>query len=82
MHTFINRYFTAGIQTTSRNEGKNAMLKWLFGNSNPSLCELFDVLEERYQEENNYCEFVSWKQTVPQIGSQNIPKSIFGPVVK
>ncbi|PKY36045.1 hypothetical protein RhiirB3_457867, partial [Rhizophagus irregularis] len=37
---------------------------------------------ERYQEENDYCEFVNWKQTVPQIGSQNIPKSIFGSVVK
>lgn len=70
------------MQTTSRNEGENSTLKRLFGNSNLSLCELFDALEERYQEENDYCEFVNWKQTVPQIGSQNIPKSIFGPVVK
>ncbi|CAB5203403.1 unnamed protein product [Rhizophagus irregularis] len=80
--SFTNKYFTAGVQTTSRNEGKNSTLKRLFGNSNLSLCELFDALEERYQEENDYCEFVNWKQTVPQIGSQNIPKSIFGSVVK
>jgi hypothetical protein len=25
---------------------------------------------------------VNWKQTVPQIGPQNVAKSIFGPVVK
>ncbi|CAB4431246.1 unnamed protein product [Rhizophagus irregularis] len=76
------RYFTAGIQTTSRNEGENSTLKRLFGDSNLSLSELFDALEERYQEENDYCEFVNWKQTVPQIGSQNVAKSIFRPVVK
>ncbi|CAB4444945.1 unnamed protein product [Rhizophagus irregularis] len=80
--TFTNRYFTAGIQTTSRNEGENSTLKRLFGDSNLSLSELFDALEERYQEENDYCEFVNWKQTVPQIGSQNVAKSIFRPVVK
>ncbi|CAB5363079.1 unnamed protein product [Rhizophagus irregularis] len=80
--SFTNKYFTAGVQTTSRNEGENSTLKRLFENSNLSLCELFDALEERYQEENDYCEFVNWKQTVLQIGSQNIPKSIFGPVVK
>jgi hypothetical protein len=79
---FTNKYFTAGIQTTSRNEGENSTLKRLFGDSNLSLSELFDALEERYQEEKDYCEFVNWKQTVPQIGSQNIAKSIFGPVVK
>ncbi|CAB4469564.1 protein FAR1-RELATED SEQUENCE 5-like [Rhizophagus irregularis DAOM 181602=DAOM 197198] len=32
--TFTNRYFTASIQTTSRNEGENSTLKWLFGDSN------------------------------------------------
>ena len=79
---FTSKHFTAGVQTTSHNEGENSTLKWLFGNSNLSLCELFDALEERYQEENDYCEFVNWKQTVPQIGPQNITKSIFGLVVK
>jgi hypothetical protein len=56
---FTSKYFTAGVQTTSRNEGENSTLKRLFGNSNLSLCELFDALEERYQEENDYCEFVN-----------------------
>jgi hypothetical protein len=70
------------VQTTSRNEGENSTLKRFFGNSNLLLCELFDALKERYQEENDYCKFVNWKQIVPQIGPQNIPKSIFGPVVK
>ena len=79
---FTNKYFTAGVQSTSRNEGENSTLKRLFGNSNLSLCELFDALEERYQEENDYCEFINWKQTIPQTGSQNVSKSIFGPVVK
>ena len=79
---FTNKYFTAGVQSTSRNEGENSTLKRLFGNSNLSLCELFDALEERYQEENDYCEFINWKQTIPQIGSPNVAKSIFGPVVK
>ncbi len=60
-HTFTNRYFTASVQITSHNEDKNATLKWLFENSNLSLCKLFDTLEERYQEENDYSEFVSWK---------------------
>jgi len=43
---------------------------------------LFDALEERYQEENDYCEFINWKEAVPQIGPKNVAKSIFGPVVK
>ncbi|CAG8707921.1 9757_t:CDS:2, partial [Rhizophagus irregularis] len=79
---FTNKYFTAGVQSTSRSEGENSTLKRLFKNSSLSLCELFDALEERYQEENNYCDFVSWKKSVPQIGSKNVFKSIFRPVVK
>ncbi|RGB22674.1 hypothetical protein C1646_677678 [Rhizophagus diaphanus] len=79
---FTNKYFTAGVQSTSHSEGENSTLKWLFRNSSLSLCELFDALEERYQEENDYCDFVSWKKSVPQIGPKNVFKSIFGPVVK
>lgn len=79
---YTNKYFTAGVQSTSRNEGENSTLKRLLGNSALSLCELFDALEERYQEENDYCEFVNWKQTIPQVGSQNVAKSIFELVVK
>ena len=56
---FTNKHFTAGAQFTSRNEGENSTLKRLLGNSNISLCELFDALKERYQEENDYCEFVN-----------------------
>ena len=79
---FTNKHFTAGVQSTSRCEVENSTLKRLFGNSSLSLCELFDALEERYQEENDYCEFVNWKETVPQTGPNNVAKSIFGPVVK
>ena len=70
------------MQSTSRSEGENSTLKWLFGNSSLSLCELFDALEERYQEENDYCDFVNWKESVPQIGPKNVTRSIFEPVVK
>ena len=70
------------MQSTSRSEGKNLTLKWLFENSSLSLCELFDALEERYQEENDCCDFVNWKESVPQIGLKNVIRSIFGPVVK
>ena len=70
------------MQSTSRSEGENSILKRLFGNSSLSLCELFDALEERYQEENDYCDFVSWKESVPQIGPKNVLHSIFEPVVK
>jgi hypothetical protein len=70
------------VQSTSRSEGENSALKRLFGNSSLSLCELFDALEERYQEENDYCDFVSWKESVPQIGPKNVTRSIFRPVVK
>ena len=45
---FINRYFTASAQLTSRNESENSTFKRLFGSSNLSLCELFDTLEEKY----------------------------------
>jgi len=51
---FTNKYFTAGVQSTSHSEGENLTLKRLFRNSSLSLCELFDALEERYQEENDY----------------------------
>ena len=70
------------MQSTSHSEGENLTLKRLFRNSSLLLCELFDVLEERYQEENDYCDFVSWKKSVPQIGPKNVFKSIFRPVVK
>ncbi|CAB5391614.1 unnamed protein product [Rhizophagus irregularis] len=79
---FTSKYFTAGAQTTSRNEGENSVLKRLFGNSNLSLCELFDALEERYQEEVDYCKFINWHQTIPQIRPQNVSTSIFGPVAQ
>ncbi|CAB4412037.1 unnamed protein product [Rhizophagus irregularis] len=82
VRAFTNKYFTAGVQSTSRSEGENSTLKRLFRNSSLSLCELFDTLEERYQEENDYCDFVSWKKSVPQIGPKNVFKSIFRPVVK
>lgn len=39
-------------------------------------------MEERYQEENDYCDFVKWKESIPQIGPKNVAKTIFGPVVK
>ncbi|CAB4392395.1 unnamed protein product [Rhizophagus irregularis] len=79
---FTSKYFTADAQTTFRNEGENSVLKQLFGNSNLSLCELFDALEERYQEEVDYCEFINWHQTIPQIRPQNVSTSIFGPVAQ
>ncbi|RGB44071.1 hypothetical protein C1646_749053 [Rhizophagus diaphanus] len=84
MHSraFTSKYFTADVQTTSHNEGENSVLKWLFGNSNLSLCELFDALEERYQKEVDYCKFMNWHQTIPQIRPQNISTSIFGPVAQ
>ncbi|CAG8784451.1 36699_t:CDS:2, partial [Gigaspora margarita] len=78
---FTNRQFTAGVQSMSRNESENSTLKRLLGNSNISLCELFDALEERYQEECDYCEFINWKQTIPQVGPRNVAKTIFGPVI-
>ncbi|CAG8697458.1 571_t:CDS:2, partial [Funneliformis mosseae] len=46
-------------QSTFRNEGENLMLKQLFGSANLSLYELFDAIEERYQEESDYCEFIN-----------------------
>ena len=70
------------MQSTSRSEGENSALKRLFENSSLSLCELFDILEKRYQEENDYCDFVSWKEFVPQTGPKNAIRSIFDPVVK
>ena len=39
-------------------------------------------MEKRYQKENDYCKFVNWKQMILQIGSQNIAKVIFRPVVQ
>ena len=72
---FTNKYFTAGVQSTSRNGGENSTLKWLFRDSSLSLCELFDALEERYQDESDY---INWKKTISQIGPQNVTKSIFG----
>ncbi|PKC02221.1 hypothetical protein RhiirA5_381122 [Rhizophagus irregularis] len=38
--------------------------------------------EERYQEEVDYCEFINWHQTIPQIRPQNVSTSIFGPVAQ
>ncbi|CAB5204858.1 unnamed protein product [Rhizophagus irregularis] len=83
---FIKDFYKARNSLTEgqfyESEGENSTLKRLFKNSSLSLCELFDALEERYQEENDYCDFVSWKKSVPQIGSKNVFKSIFRPVVK
>ncbi|GBB89851.1 hypothetical protein RclHR1_01670002 [Rhizophagus clarus] len=54
-------YVKQTIELVRPNEGENVTLKQLFGNSNLSLYELFDALEERYQEENDYYEFMNWK---------------------
>ncbi|RIB04689.1 hypothetical protein C2G38_2048228 [Gigaspora rosea] len=81
-HAFTSKYFTAGVQTTSRNESENAALKRLFGSLSLSLCKLFDALEERYQEEIDYCKFVSWKQTMPQTGPKSAMTTIFEPVIR
>ncbi|CAG8500644.1 9786_t:CDS:2, partial [Scutellospora calospora] len=62
VYAFTNKYFTTGVQSTSCNESKNSTLKCLFDTSNLSLYKLFDTLEERYQEENDYYKFVNWKQ--------------------
>ncbi|CAG8807643.1 13285_t:CDS:2, partial [Cetraspora pellucida] len=79
---FTNKYFTMGVQSMSHNESENLTLKHLFGSSNILLCELFDALEERYQEENNYCEFVSWRQTIPQKQKEQMNLSLYYHAVK
>ncbi|CAG8676918.1 10651_t:CDS:2, partial [Cetraspora pellucida] len=75
-------WMSPDVQSTSHNESENSILKCLFGTSNLSLYELFDALEERYQEENDYYKFINWKQIIPQIESQSIAKTIFKSVVR
>ncbi|CAG8727981.1 22792_t:CDS:1, partial [Dentiscutata erythropus] len=64
---FTNRQFTASVQSTSCNESENSTLKHLLGSLSLSLYELFDALEEKYQEKCNYYEFINWKQTILQV---------------
>ena len=47
---FISKIFTAGIQTTSRVEGLNSIIKRLLTSSS-SLCSFIDALDARLQDE-------------------------------
>ena len=62
---FTTTIFTASVQSTSRVEGMNGVLKREIFNSNTSLLQLGEILYHRHQEEEKQKEFAFWKAVIP-----------------
>ncbi|GBC16349.1 protein FAR1-RELATED SEQUENCE 11-like isoform X1 [Rhizophagus irregularis DAOM 181602=DAOM 197198] len=62
---FTSTIFTAAVQSTSRVEGMNAVLKREILNSNTSLLQLAEVIHRRHKEEEKQKEFAFWKTVIP-----------------
>ncbi|POG71403.1 hypothetical protein GLOIN_2v1793903 [Rhizophagus irregularis DAOM 181602=DAOM 197198] len=62
---FTSTIFNAAVQSTSRVEGMNAVLKREILNSNTSLLQLAEVIHRHHKEEEKQKEFAFWKTVIP-----------------
>jgi len=74
---FTSTIFTAAIQSTSRVEGMNAVLKREIFNSNTSLFQLGETIHRRHKEEEKQKEFAFWKSVIPCVTSLQTANFLF-----
>jgi hypothetical protein len=79
--TFTSKIFTAGIQTTSRVEGLNSIVKRLLTSSS-SLCDLVDALDARLQDEAQWNRFFEYKTMLFCMGIVSVGHDLFPEIDK
>ena len=78
---FTSKIFTAGIQTTSRVEGLNSIIKRLLTSSS-SLCGLVDALDARLQDEAQWNRFFEYKTMSSCMGIVSVGHDLFPEIDK
>jgi len=78
---FTSRIFTAGIQTTSRVESHNNVIKRELS-VNGTLCDLADVLDARFEHEVQWNHFFEYRTLSTCMGITPISQDLFSKVDK
>lgn len=78
---YTNKVFTAGIQSTSRTEGYNAVLKKQVSSSG-TLCELAKILDGRIQSEQLQTAFKQWQISTTAYKAPFVATQLFSQVYK
>ncbi|CAB4487905.1 unnamed protein product [Rhizophagus irregularis] len=78
---YLKQIFTAGIESTSRVEGMNAIIKKTV-RSNSTLCQLVDQLSERLISEIQWGRFHEYRSSTTSSISVSIGEDLFPSVIK
>ncbi|CAB4473076.1 unnamed protein product [Rhizophagus irregularis] len=78
---YLKQIFTAGIESTSRVEGMNAIIKKTI-RSNSTLCQLVDQLSERLISEIQWGRFHEYRSSTTSSISVSIGEDLFPSVIK
>ena len=80
-HIFTSKIFTAGVQTTSRIEGYNNIIKRELSSSN-TLCDLANVLDTRLEREVQWNRFFEYHTLSNCMGITSVSHDLFPEVDK
>ena len=78
---YTGKVFTAGVQSTSRTEGYNALLKKQI-TASATLCDLAKVLDGRSKTEQLQTAFKEWQVSNTQYQAPFVPTQVFGQIHK
>ena len=78
---FTSKIFTAGIQTTSRVEGYNNVIKRELA-ANSTLCDLASILDARLGNEAQWSQFFEYRTLSSCIGIASVGQDLFPEVDK
>lgn len=78
---YTSKVFTAGIQSTSRTEGYNVLLKKQISSSG-TLCDLAKVLDGRMQTEQLQTAFRQWQVSMTTYKAPFVATQLFSPIYK
>jgi hypothetical protein len=73
---YTKQCFTVGLQSTSRVEGSNALVK-KFVDSSFTLVQLFHGLQEVLKEEERRVRYEQWVETLPEADEESLMVGIF-----
>ncbi|RHZ89158.1 hypothetical protein Glove_18g82 [Diversispora epigaea] len=78
---YLYKIFTAGIESTSRVEGYNWVIKQQL-KTNSTLCELVDRLDSRLKEEERWNQFYEYKQITTSNTVSTVGQDLFSTITK
>ncbi|CAG8668959.1 2853_t:CDS:2, partial [Ambispora gerdemannii] len=78
---FTSKIFTAGIQTTSRVEGFNNIIKRVLA-ANSTLCDLADALDARLEDEAKWNQFFEYRTMSSCMGITSVGRDLFPAIDK